>query len=211
MKKLALIVGIFGLALCGLASDAQALSCPAAMPTGTAPRQYTLDPASACVYGDGNIVQDGTGDPKTDPFLSDPDGNGGQNISLITTGGAWNYESTATVAVSGNTAATRMWEITGGDLATKQYLVGIKDGAANPGPEWAVFLVTALKGTWGIASDTSDFINISNLVLYSRDLGPTPTTDPETPVPEPASLLLLGSGLAFGARRVRRRSAASNI
>ena len=83
-------------------------------------------------------------------------------------------------------------------LAWDQFAIGVKDGGS---PMWAIFMLPAgtLVGDWDITSHGG---SLSHFALYGRNI-PDPDTQIQE-VPEPATLLLLGSGLTFAARRRNR-------
>jgi len=67
-------------------------------------------------------------------------------------------------------------------------------------PDWAAFeLINSVNGDWSIQGGTKT-LDHANLYGITREGGIGVTA-----VPEPASLMLLGAGLALGAHRLRRK------
>jgi hypothetical protein len=81
-------------------------------------------------------------------------------------------------------------------------LLSFKSGGAGETPVWSVFLLSGgvTSGTYDI-NDTNSDQGLSHAILWGVSGTPPP---PPPVIPEPASLLLLGSGLTIAGAKLRR-------
>ncbi len=178
-------------------ASAGSLTCPGTAITTDREHTLTLPGASVpidCVTGSG--PNDINGSAAQDVFIQ----AGWTFLDKDQAGGAANGsipEASFNVnAFGGPTAhfdiAASVWQ------SFTQIAVGIKVG--NTSPTWAVFYLPylTLSGDWSTVP-TSGGGGLSHMTLYGKEGTPPPT------VPEPASLLLLGSGLAATAAKLRKR------
>ena len=200
MNKLGTIVGMFTVAmLVASVASAAPVTCPNPL-TGNQDNTYTVDPATDCVWGNGNI-NGGT----NDQFL---DGNGTNDLAYGDSGPTFGFTDWEVVGKNSDpgdpitgitftnlTGGFANWTLT--DTNFLNYALGVKDGGD---PKWAVFL---LDGTSGTVSMTGG--SFSHFILYGRGEGPGAGGPAGSSVPEPASLLLLGGGLAVAAATLRKR------
>jgi hypothetical protein len=175
--------------LLGLSASASAIpvNCPGSLPTTD--REFTLDttPTAVCqAFGTGNI--NGNNDVVNQAGWTTLDKSDDNTTGIL--------DGYLTITGSGTTSGTfainpLAWA-SFGSLA-----LGFKSGEGQLDPDWAVFtlLPNATSGTWSISGAQS----LSHANLYGRDAAP-PT------VPEPTSMLLLGTGLVGLATRLRRRT-----
>ena len=92
-------------------------------------------------------------------------------------------------------------------IASQDLLLVLKSGVGQADPDWVVFALTPtiLSGTFNIVSPGQGQQSISHMELYGSRGIPEITQLSTTPVPEPASLLLFGTGLLGVGRMARKR------
>ena len=194
--------------------SAVAVTCPVASDVGNV---YTVTgtattTATQCVYESGNGNLNGA---QNDDFLNGPNDNG----TAPYFGGGWTSfcstnskdpndpDNTCTPDYAFTWDDTT-WSFQG--VVGTEYALGLKAGGD---PMWSVFLLAntdltnpvSYSGTWSVFKNGQPNGDaLSHWVIYDRLGG---GDDGQTPVPEPASLVMLGSGLLVAARQLRRRSA----
>jgi hypothetical protein len=163
--------------------------CPPDGDMGGFNRQYSITQAIACMYDDSSSNISGT-QAEADAYLNTAEaqptwGTGWVGLGESPTGFSF-------TADAGNDDGT--FTIDTSILNYDQFAVAVKDGGS---PKWALFLLSAdtFTGDWHFLTSGGE---LSHFAVFGLNLG-----DDISAVPEPASVLLFGSGLAMMAARAR--------
>jgi hypothetical protein len=193
VRKL-LLLSLLGLIMLPVASEAAPISVVCPNSANPDDREFTLttDPVGATCFDFGNDANELNANVH-DIILNagwtaidkDPDAFPNDSwftvVGLGATSGSFTIDPTA-------------W------ATFDELVIGFVVGGGQIDPKWAVFLLPQgeTSGLWANAPQQGG--NLSHAVLYGRGEGLELTE-----VPEPATLLLLGSGLTFVARRRRAK------
>jgi len=192
-----IIIGAAALTLACLspvAAQASTITCP---DTGSPDRTITVYNVTSCAWGNSQNPSASTvagvlGGTWTNEGTATGDGT---NSLLTVTASGW-----GSADVNGTfTIDSSFWTLFGRAALT------VHVGEGNGNPDYWVFEIT--KGFTGLGTFDLDRLSgggggLSNINLWGSGAPDRSVT--ETAVPEPASLLLLGSGLVFGAARLRK-------
>jgi hypothetical protein len=198
MKKLVLSMFVVsGLALT-LANNAQAAEafCPTGLDSGDASATQRIFGVTTTTGPDAECFSFGTGnnpDPITAGYtLIDKEETGSEEAAGLVLTGLGTTAGTFSFNVS-------LWS------SYSNLIIVFKSGDGQRDPDWAAFDLDPLtiSGLWNIYPTGTQ--SLSHASLYGLATGSGTGPDTGSAVPEPASLALLGSGLAFAAARFRRR------
>lgn len=189
--RLLSICGAFvgALAMFGASGPAAAATCPPS--PSASDRVFEVTPSSSCVdFGSGNVDNDtdfNTWLASNGYVLLDKSDKSGVEEPGIEDGML--DLDPPTSGLSGD------WAIVGPNVGLyDSFLLALKSGNGQADPDWGVFLLTALSGTWSIENFSQE---LSHGNLYGR-------LEEAAPIPLPAALPLFGAGLA-GIAWMRRR------
>lgn len=169
--------------------------CPTDASMAGFDRQYSIPQAVACIYDDSSSNITGTAS-EADMYLNSATaqptwGTGWTGLGVDPVG----FSFTADVGADDGTFA-----IATSMLAYDQFAVAVKDGGS---PKWALFLlpVYIATGDWHFMSPGGE---LGHFALFGHNVADAQNASVPD-VPEPASILLLGSGIACMAAKARNR------
>ena len=198
MRKVCLILTMAAAVVAVASTSAQASTveiCPNPAILGAREFSLTTDPGSTCyAYGPGNI------NGNNNDYINDTLDGG----NFWTTLDKSDNDTTGTypfaLSIFGVSADGSSGQFTINPAVWGAYgriIIALKSGGGQLNPSWVAFELwpNASSGTWTMSDQ-----GFSHAMLYGAG-APTQTAA----VPEPVSLVLLGAGLTFGARRFRRK------
>ena len=198
MKRMIIGSALALACLSPVAAQASTITCP---DTGSPDRTITIYNVTSCAFGNSQNPNASTvagilgGTWTNEGVLSLANGT---NDLLTVTADAWGPDANGTWSIN-----PTFWTLWG------RGAISVHVGEGNGDPDYWVFEVTkgfTGTGTFDLNRLSGGGGGLSNFNLWGSGTPDRTSTDVAA-VPEPASLLLLGTGLVFGATRLRKARA----